>query len=194
MKRAAILHGTDGHPSHAWQPWLRAQFEKRGYTVLHPELPGNHRPNARTYNEFLFTQNWDFTDNILVGHSSGTTAILNLLADQRCPRVRAVVLVAAFLVNPTPAQAVTHGFEGDQFNALFPAHGFAWDTLRQKCGHVYFVHSRDDPYCPVEFAEDAARQLNGHMVYIANGGHLGGASGITELPTAIQRLQADGVL
>ncbi len=194
MQRAVILHGTDGHPSYGWQPWLHKQFEQYGYKVLHPELPENHRPNRAVYNAFLFGQDWDFSNNILVGHSSGTTAILNILSDERCPRVRAVVLVAAFLVKPTLEQATSFGFEGDQFDALFPAVGFDWAALRRKCERFYFVHSTDDPYCPVEFAEEAAEKLGGTMIYIDKGGHLGGSSGVTELPSVTTQLKDDGVL
>lgn len=194
MKRAVILHGTDGHPSHGWQPWLHQEFEKRGFAVLHPELPGNHRPSKRVYNDFLFGQQWDFADNILVGHSSGTTAILNFLADRRSPAVHAVVLVAASLVKPTDKQAVSHGFEAGQFDELFPAEEFDWRALEQKCQNWYFVHSADDPYCPIEYAEAAAQAVGGQMLYIPQGGHLGGSSGVTELPTLLMRLEQDGVV
>lgn len=194
MKRAVILHGTDGSPSHAWQPWFHDEFARRGYRVLHPELPGNHRPDRVVYNDFLLSQDWDFTGNILVGHSSGTTAILNLLADAQCPAVKAVVLVAAFLVKPTAQQAVDHGFEADQFDLLFSPSGFDWEKLRHKCESFYFVHSRDDPYCPVEFAEKAAAAVGGQMIYIPHGGHLGGSSGVTELAVVVRSLIKDGVL
>lgn len=193
-KGAVILHGTDAHPVQAWQPWLREQFERRDYRVLHPELPENHRPSKQTYNEFLLGQNWDYTDNILVGHSSGTTAILNLLAEKEFPRVRVVVMVAAFLVKPTSEQATEFGFETDQFDALFPPGGFDWAYLRKKCESFYFVHSADDPYCPVVFAEEAAQKLDGQMIYIENGGHLGARSGLTELPSVVTKLEVDGVL
>ena len=80
-KKAVTLHGTDGDPSHGWQPWMREQLVANGYKVLHPLLPDNHTPNKQIYNTFLFGREWDFPDYVMVGHSSCATAILNLLSD-----------------------------------------------------------------------------------------------------------------
>lgn len=98
MKRAVILHGTDAAPEQNWFPWLKQKLETEGYEVWAPLLPGNHTPNREVYNDFLLgqEQGWDFTDNIVVGHSSGAVAVLNLLMDPRCPKVKLGVMVGAW--------------------------------------------------------------------------------------------------
>lgn len=40
-RKAVLLHGTDSHPSHNWQPWMRRTLEGIGYEVWAPELPNN---------------------------------------------------------------------------------------------------------------------------------------------------------
>jgi predicted alpha/beta hydrolase family esterase len=92
MKRAVILHGTDSNPQDIWFPWFKNQLEANGYTVFVPLLPDNHTPNRKKYEEFLKNSNWDFRDNILIGHSSGATTALNLLSADWLPKVKAVVL------------------------------------------------------------------------------------------------------
>ena len=193
MKRAVVLHGTDGDPSHNWQPWIGSTLRSEGYKVLQPTLPNNHVPNRETYNNFLFSQGWDFQDNILVGHSSGTSAILNLLADDRCPPVKAAVLVATFLEAPA-GWAEEKGFERHQFDRLFPGEGFDLDQISKNCKNFYFFHGDNDEYCPIELAQQMCEQLHGQFFVIKNGGHLGGTSGFTEIPEIISALKADKIL
>lgn len=192
-KKAVTLHGTDGDPSHGWQPWMREQLVANGYKVLHPLLPDNHTPNKQIYNTFLFGREWDFTDNVMVGHSSGATAILNLLSDERCPRIKAAVLVASFFEvgHEIPR---TEWYDPGQFDGLFPAEGFDWSLLKQKCDKFYFVHGSNDPYCPIELAQKVADILEAKVLVIEDGHHLGGSSGFSELPGLMDLLHEEGVL
>ena len=73
MKRAVLLHGTDGEPNNHWFPWLQKQLKGMGYQIFAPLLPHNHTPNRFEYEEFLKKYGWDFTDNLIIGHSSGAT-------------------------------------------------------------------------------------------------------------------------
>src|SRR4051812_47230848 len=107
MKRALLIHGTDGNPNGNWFPWLKQKLEEKGYEVWVPLLPENHTLNRLIYNDFLLGSGHDFTDNIVVGHSSGAVSVLNLLMDERCPHIRLGVLVGAWASNdidPTPEQ------------------------------------------------------------------------------------------
>lgn len=169
MKRAVILHGTDGKPYHHWMPWLKTKLEERGYEVWVPELPENHTPNAQVYNDFLFGQGWDFTDNIVVGHSSGSVSVLNLLADQRCPKINLGVMVGAW-AGGLPLQ---HEDE-KQFAGLFPQGGFDVDKIKSNADHLAFLHSDDDPYCPLEQAQYLAEQLDASITVLHGAGHISG--------------------
>jgi hypothetical protein len=59
MKRAVILHGTDGSPDMNWFPWLKEKLEADGYEVWAPLLPENHTPSKEVYNNFLLGYDWD---------------------------------------------------------------------------------------------------------------------------------------
>ena len=193
MKRAVFLHGTSGDPLHHWWPWLKAEFEKSGYEVWAPLLPDNDRPNDMTYWKFLASQNWDFHDNVLVGHSSGATTVLNLLAREEFPQVKAAVLVGAFLNEDLTSKSADFDHT-DQFADLFPADGFDWQVIQRKAEKFYFVHGNDDPYCSYADAVETCETLGGEMITIQNGGHLSTRFGVTELPQLVNSLQRDAIL
>ena len=176
MKKAVLLHGTDGTPDGIWFPWLRANLEAAGYEVWAPQLPDCHEPNRDTYSDFLFSSGWDFTDNIVVGHSSGAVEVLNLLMDSRCPKVKVAVIVGAW------AGGIPTGYPPDstQFAHLFPRWGFKWRRIRANAQHIALLHGSDDPYCPVEQGVTIATKLQAPIMIVPNGGHLG--KNFTELP------------
>jgi predicted alpha/beta hydrolase family esterase len=141
-----------------------------------PLLPGNHTPNREVYNDFLFGQGWDFADNIVVGHSSGAVSVLNLLMDERCPKIKLGVMVGAW------AGGMPDGYgEGNvQFESLFPPEGFDFNHIKQQADKLSLLHGSDDPYCPLEQAEYLAGQLGASLTVVQNGHHLGAR--YTELP------------
>lgn len=175
MKRAVILHGTDAVPEQNWFPWLKRQFEAAGYEVWAPLLPENHTPNRQVYNDFLLSSDWDFTENIVVGHSSGAVSVLNLLMDERCPKIKLGVMVSAWM-----GGAPDNWEDTSQFDNLFPPKGFDFELIKLKADKLAFVHGDDDIYCPIEQAEYLAKQLDAPMTVITGGGHIGDK--FTELP------------
>ncbi len=176
MKNAIILHGTDGNPEHNWFPWLKKKLEDKGYKVWVPPLPESHTPNRQVYNDFLFNSGWDFKDSIVIGHSSGAVRVLNLLMDERCPKVKLAVMVSAW-----KAGVPLRYEEGNQqFVNLFPPDGFDFKLIKQKAHKIEFLHSDDDPYCPIGQARYLAGQLDAPLTVVHEGHHLG--SEYTELP------------
>lgn len=183
MKKAIILHGTDGSPEINWFPWLSKELSLRGYQVWCPLLPDNHTPNRATYNDFLFDAGWDFTNNLVVGHSSGAVSVLNLLMDPRCPKIAQAILVGAW------AGGLPNGYDTDtkQFDKLFPTDGFDFELIKHKVNKLDFVHGDDDPYCPLEQAVYLSTQLGASLTVINEGHHLG--SKFSELPKLLELLE-----
>lgn len=191
MKRAVLLHGTDGKPDDQWFPWLKTQLEASGYEVFSPLLPHNHTPNRNLYESYLKKSGWDFSDNIIVGHSSGATTALNLLLSDWFPRVKATVLVGTFLNEKLTKEA--DWFEEGQFKDLF-LDDYRPKLLKNKSQHFYFVHGDNDPYCDIEDARKLCGDLDGEFIEIKDGQHLSNSSEITELPDLLAALQKDGML
>jgi len=183
MKRAVILHGTDEAPEVNWFPWLKKKLEEQGYEVWVPLLPNNHTPDRQVYNDFLLGSGWDFTDNIVVGHSSGAVSVLNLLMDGRCPKIKLGVMVSAW------DHGVPTDMDYEQFLKLFPEGGFDFATIKAKADKLALLHSADDPYCPLEQAQYLAKNLNAPLTVIQNGGHLGDK--FPEFPQLLQVIEPE---
>jgi len=186
MKRAVILHGTDGTPDHNWFPWLKSELEKHGYQVWVPGLPNSHEPDHLRYNEFLFGSGWDFTDNLVIGHSSGAVSVLNLLEDAHCPKISTAVMVSAWS-DTVAAELDKKGFTLEQFDGLFSPAGFDFDLIKSRTDHILFIHGDDDIYCPLGQAEWLAKKTNSELIVIPGGGHIGSKfPKLTELTEALE--------
>lgn len=192
MKTAVFLHGTDGNPDNFWFPWLKERFSASGYAVFSPLLPLNHTPNKESYSRFLRDQDVDYEDAVFIGHSSGATAVLNILSEEWVKHVRAAILVGAFL-NEKYVKSATW-YEDNQFDDLFPALPFDINKLKSKADNYYFVHGDDDPFCGIDDARELCDGLGGTFITVANGHHLAGTSGITEIPLLDQVLKHDKII
>lgn len=190
MKRAIILHGTDGHPDHNWQPWLRSELGSHGYEVWNPELPDNHTPDQRVYSDFLQKSGWDFSDNIIVGHSSGATIALSLLMSDWLPQIKAVILVGTFL--NMKLLMTSDSFDLTQFKHTFPANGFDVEKIKARAKHFYFIHGDQDGYCDPNDAKALCDQLGGKFILIPGAGHF--SSPTTSIPEIITALEEGGDL
>jgi len=172
MKNALILHGTSSDHTSNWFPWLERELINLGYEVWTPDLSNADHPNIKRYNEYLlnhyakmgdWSMNWEFNnDSILIGHSSGAVEILGLLNDPNFPddvKVKACFLVGAF-----------KGDLGwDSLNGM--ASDFDYERIKNHCPKFIFIHSDDDPYCPIEETRDLCRQVNGKFKEFKGQGH-----------------------
>lgn len=151
--RAVILHGLENNHEGNWFPWLKTELEKLGYEVWVPDLPGADRPNVERYNRFLLGSGWDFSDNLVIGHSAGAVEILALLeALPEDTSVNTAIMVAVFKSDL--------GWES--LSDLRDLH-FNYEKIKQKARQFIVIHSDDDPHCPLEGAQDIAEQLGSQM-------------------------------
>ncbi|MCX6727278.1 MAG: alpha/beta hydrolase [Candidatus Saccharibacteria bacterium] len=190
-KRALILHSTDSAPENDWLPWMRNLLEAAGYEVFAPLLPENKTPNRHTYEKFLQDSGWDFTNNIIVGHSSGATTALNLLSSDWFPNASTVILAGTFLNQKLTKDA--DWVQPGQFDNLF-LDNYDATAIKKRASSFYFVHGSNDPYCDIDDARNLCEELGGKFIVIQNGHHLGSSSGLTELPKLADQLRHDGII
>lgn len=155
MKNALILHGTEDNSKKHWFPWLKQELENLGYDVWVPDLPNAEKPNIEKY--WKHVKNFNFNEeSILIGHSSGAVAILGFL--ERLPKnvkVKTSYLVGSFKDN----------LDWDALDELF-IKPFDFGKIKNSCEKFAFVHSDDDPYCPLEHAEYLSQKVNGELIIL----------------------------
>jgi predicted alpha/beta hydrolase family esterase len=160
--KALILHGTGSNHNNNWFPWAKKELEQIGYEVWVPDLPQADHPNVKRYNEFLLESDWDFKDNLIIGHSSGAVEILGLL--QALPeevRIHTAILIGSF------TEELTNDPEWKQLKGLFEE-PFDFATIKQKAEQ--FI-SDDDPYCPIKEAEYLCKRVGGEFIKFTGMGH-----------------------
>lgn len=163
MKNALILHGTNGNSQENWFPWLNQELESRGYKIWVPDLPDADKPNIQRYNQFLLSnKDWSFNEEtVLIGHSSGAVAILGLL--QALPEN--VVINACYLVG-----SFKDDLGWDALKELF-VEPFDFDVIKKKFRLFYFIHSDNDPYCPLSHAEYLHDKIGGDLIILPGQKH-----------------------
>lgn len=186
MKRAVILHSMNEKTSQGhWYPWLKEELESRGYEVWLPDMPSPDLPSARETTDFLrANQNWDFADNLIIGHSWGAVQILHLL--QNLPagtRVRAAVPVSVY------SHVLAEEPDWEQLKGLFEE-PFDFPKISAAADTFLFVHGDDDPWCDPKQAEYLAQQIGGELVFIKGGKHFSTSldPAYTEFPALLELL------
>jgi predicted alpha/beta hydrolase family esterase len=163
--KVVILHGTDASHSDNWFPWLESELKKLGHEVWVPDLPGAERPNMKCYTEFLLGSDWDFSDNVIIGHSSGSVAILGLLtALPEHTKINTGVLVGTF------TERLSEDPSWEMLKELFDE-PFDYEKVKARAKQFIVIHSDDDPYCPLDGAKVVADGLNASMKIFHGMGH-----------------------
>lgn len=163
MRNALILHGTNNNSQGNWFPWLKKELKKRDWQVWVPDLPRADRPNIKRYNRFIFSnKNWPFNqDSVIIGHSSGAVAILGLL--QSFPQNKLVdtcILVGSF----------KDDLGREDLKDLYKT-PLNYQKIKNHAKSFIFIHSDDDPHCPLSHAKYQAKKLNAKLILKKGQGH-----------------------
>ena len=169
-----IFHGIYGNPKENWFPWLKQELEIKGFEVIVPKFP---TPFDQSLESWLRTiakyEDKINEETVLIGHSLGAAFILDFL-EIRNKKIKAAFLVAGF-----------HKLLNNEFNELnktFVGRDFDWQKIKDNCNKFFVVASDNDPYIPIEIAEEMAKLLNAELKIIHNGGHLNKKAGFDKFP------------
>jgi predicted alpha/beta hydrolase family esterase len=186
LKKAVILHGTDGSPQENWFAWLKTRLEEKGYEVWVPQLPKAEEPNTARWTRFLLSTDWDFNDNLLIGHSAGAVEILDLLQHlDEDVKLEAAILVGVF------SEAITKDPDWSRLKNLFNE-PFAFSKIKTKASRFLVVHGDDDPWCDPKEAESISQKLSSEFVSVPGGQHFSASldPGYTKFPKLIEILES----
>ncbi|MEW5996424.1 MAG: alpha/beta hydrolase [Candidatus Micrarchaeota archaeon] len=175
-----IIHGAYGYPGENWFPWLKSELEKLGCRVFVPKFP---TPENQTLERWLkvFQDYEKYIDgnSIVVGHSLGVPFLLSVL--ERKP-AKAAFFVAGFCSLPENEFA--------EIMTTFVEKKFDWKAIRDNCKKFYVFHSDNDPYVPLEKAEELAKNLGTEIILVKSAGHFNEKAGYTKFEMLLEKIKA----
>ncbi|MBT3465570.1 serine hydrolase family protein [archaeon] len=170
MTNIIIIHGAYGNPNENWFPWLKKELEKLGHNVYTPKFPTPKNQNLNNWLDvFIEFEKYIYEDTILIGHSLGSSFIINYL-EQTNKKIKASFLVSSaieLLGNP----------KFDSINKTFVDKKFNWEKIKSNCNKFYVIHGDNDPHIPITHAYKLHENLNSNYLIIETGGHLNEKAG-----------------
>ena len=178
MINVILIHGFGGNNKENWFPWLKKELQNLEHKVISPSFPNPSSPNLGQWLDYLQTLSTHFTnDSILVGHSLGVPFILSILETHK---VKAAFLVAGFSELPKNKFSPKMTTFIKQFN---------WDKIKENCSKFEIFHSDNDPYVPIELAENLANNLDSKLTVIEGGAHLNSTSGYKKFYLLLEKIK-----
>lgn len=159
MKKVAIFHGTSSNPHGNWFDWLKDLLEKNEYSnVWVPQLPGADKPDMNRYKDFIFGSDFKIDENTtLIGHSSGAVTVLSVLeALPKGKKIDTAIMVGVYRPD------IMHYSSEEAIDV---------EKIKGKAKRMVFLHSDDDPYCPLEHAKYYANTLGAELVVMHGEDH-----------------------
>jgi predicted alpha/beta hydrolase family esterase len=189
QKRAFIIHGYQGYPEEAWQPWLKLELEGRGYTVALPAMPHPDNPGVDEWIQFIAgLVSTPDDDTVLIAHSMGGFAVVLYLDALGLTggAVGKTVLVATGYPSGLSAQAADERTGGDPVLRVWMTRSVDAGRVKKAAGRCTVILADDDPYIPVDDATTAFTLNLGANIVIEKGlGHMNEDSHISQLPSAL---------
>jgi hypothetical protein len=176
-KRAILIHGWEGSPEGGWRPWLKQKLEERGFEVMVPAMPDSANPEMHAWLSHLSrTVGEPDKETYFVGHSLGCITILRYLESlKEGQEIGGAVLVAGFTSNL--------GYK--ELESFFPTF-VDWDKVKQHCSKFVAIHSDNDPYVSLHYADLFKENLGAQIIIKESMKHFSGDDGVNELPDALE--------
>lgn len=182
MANVLIIHGTYGYPTENWIPWLKTELEQRGHTVRVPQFPTPEHQDLGSWMA-VFDQHRDFLDeqSVMIGHSAGASFMLSALETLARP-ITGSFFVAGFC-RPLP----NTGNVGILLKT-FVEKDFNWPTILDNAGTAYVFQSDNDPYVPIDWGGELARNLQVPITFVQGAGHFNEAAGYLKFPLLLEKV------
>lgn len=178
MRKAFIIHGSNGSKDSHWYPWLKERLEERNFQVFLPQFPIKEEQNLNNWLKTFSKFKDNLDGSIMIGHSLGVPFILNVLS-QWDYKIKAAFLVAGFVGHLDVDEPNIDDFSEKKFD---------WEKIKRNCEHFYVIHSDNDPYVPLEKAEELAKKLGVKVILIKGGEHFQAQSGFKTFELLLEKI------
>lgn len=185
QKRVYIIHGWDGYPEEGWFPWLKKELEARGFAVFVPQMPEPGEPRInRWVPKLAEIAGLPDEQTYFVGHSMGCQAIARYLEGlPEGVKAGGAVFVAGFF------KRLTNLEDDDVVRSVadeWLKTSLNLGTVRRRLKKSVAIFSDNDPFVPIDNAEEFVDELGSKIVTEHAKGHFSGSTGTIELPVALE--------
>ncbi|KKR95503.1 MAG: Alpha/beta fold family hydrolase [Candidatus Levybacteria bacterium GW2011_GWB1_41_21] len=161
MKNAIIFHGSGTTPDAVWQPWLKKELQKKGYSVSIPVLTSDDPAALNVWLPLALKENYN-DQTVLIGHSSGAPLTLSVLENLNV-KVKQAILVAGF-ISPL--------LYDKGYNPILQKK-YDWNKIKKNANEFIFINSVNDPWgCNEEQGKAMFNKLGGSLI-VNKEGHMG---------------------
>lgn len=179
--RVFIIHRWDGTPEADWLPWLRFEFESRGFDVEVPAMPDTEHPAIDVWVSHLANlAGIPDAHTYFVGHSVGCQAILRYLETTGdSVKIGGAVFVAGWFT--------LAGLETEEEREIIKPWietSIDFGAIRGKIKSLTAIFSDNDPYVTRENRELFKQELGARIIVERRKGHFTEDDGVRELPVA----------
>jgi predicted alpha/beta hydrolase family esterase len=182
--KTIMVHGAYGHSKENWFPWLKESLEGLGYTVVAPDFPTPEGQSLENWRHVLTALQVPLDgQTILVGHSVGVAFLLDVLERAKQP-VKAAFFVSGFVGSLGDPRF-------DSLNRTFTQRPFDWKKIRAHCPRFVVFHADNDPYVPLEKAEELAKRLGVEVTLVKGAGHFNERAGYQRFDRLLDRLKEE---
>ncbi|MDO5088797.1 MAG: alpha/beta hydrolase [Leptotrichiaceae bacterium] len=181
IKQLYIIHGYGASPEEHWFPWLKKQFENKGWNVSVLKMPDPENPEVNEWVGMLDKNVKELNEHTyFAAHSLGTATLLKYLTQyEKLPEFGGFVLVSAFDRKILKYEALSP----------FVEEKTDYEKINSKAMKRIVIASENDTIVPIELSREVAEKLKGEFYTVENGGHFLGREGFTELPLVEEVLQ-----
>ena len=175
MENYFIIHGSYGNPYKNWIPWLKRELSKRKINCIVPNFPSPYKQDYESWNKILkaYLEIGYITENTtFITHSLRRIFIAKFLIQNKV-KIKKLITVSGF-----------NQIRFEEDNSLYDS--FYIDnkelkTLEEYCDERVCIYSDNDPYVPINEAENFANMISAKKVLIEQAGHFNEKSGYKEL-------------
>ncbi|MFJ9691477.1 RBBP9/YdeN family alpha/beta hydrolase [Kitasatospora sp. NPDC101183] len=160
--RIVLIHGNAGASVEGiWFPYLKRELERLGHQVVARTFPDPIKGRMRYWLPYLTEEIRPDERTVIVGHSSGALAALRY--------AETAPLLGTFAV---AGHHTDCGFELERRSGFFDR-PWDWEAIRRNQRFIVQFHSKDDPWVPVDVAEELHRLTGSDFTLMDGMGHFG---------------------
>ena len=191
-KRLFIIHGWNFDPKMHWYPWIKKEFEKKGFKVEVPVMPNTSKPEINAWVSHLKKIVGELNeDTYFIGHSIGCQTIMRFLEKENYTgKIGKVIFVAGWFklgnLEDEEVKEIANPWINTPIN---------FNKVKEKISNLTVFLSSNEPYNYIEENKMTFEEkLKAKVIILDNKGHFTEEDGVNKLPEVLKEINNNLVI